>query len=153
MKTINDVIAEHAFFRDLSAEDVAFIAGCGKNVIFQDGEAIAKPGDKADEFYLIKEGQVVISLEVPPKEPFVFQTLGEHEILGLAWLIPPYQWSVSAQAIQRTRAVSINGECLRDKCELDPRLGYRLMKHLVQEMVKRENALRLHLLDVYGGPQ
>lgn len=150
MKTISETLSEHSFFRDLSSEDLAFVSGCGKNVIFHEKDAIANPGDSADEFYLIREGRVVISIETPPRKPFVFQTLGENEILGLAWLIPPYQWTVSAHAVQRTRAIAINGACLRDKCEQDPRLGFKLMKHLVNELVKREDALRLHLMDVYS---
>lgn len=150
MKTISEILIEHAFFRDLPAEDIAFIAGCGKNVIFQEGQLIAKPGDPANDFFLIREGKTVISIEVPPRKPFAYQTLGEQEILGLAWLIPPYQWTVSAHAVERTRAIALDGACLRDKCEKEPRLGYKVMKHLVQELVKRENSLRLHLLDVYG---
>lgn len=150
MKKIVDILSEHSFFQGLSPEDLAFISGCGKNVLFEEKTVIAKPGDAADEFYLIRHGQVALILEIPPHQPFIFQTLGENEILGLSWLIPPYRWTVSAQIIQPMRAVAINGACLREKCEKDPALGFKLMKHLVQVLVAREEAARLHLLDVYG---
>jgi CRP/FNR family transcriptional regulator, cyclic AMP receptor protein len=150
MKTINDILSEHSFFQGLSSEDLSFISGCGKNVIFQEQQVIANPGDSADEFYLIRDGLIAITLETLLHKPFVFQTLSTNEIVGLSWLIPPYQWTVSAHAVQRTRAIAINGSCLRDKCERDPRLGFKLMKQLVKELVKREDAIRLHLLDVYG---
>lgn len=149
-RTISDLIMEHTFFQDLPKEDISFIAGCGKNIFFKENEIIAKPGDIANEFYLIRDGKVAITLEMPPSKLFVFHTFGANEIFGLAWLIPPYRWSVSAQAVENTRVVGFNGACLREKCEKDPRLGYMLMKHLVQELVKREDAFRLHLLDVYG---
>jgi CRP-like cAMP-binding protein len=149
-KTIADILNEHSFFEGLSPEDLSFIAGCGKNVLFKEGEIIAKPGDPANEFYLIREGHVVLSIEIPPRKSFVYQTLGPNEILGLAWLIPPYLWTVSAKAQVITRAIAIDGSCLRKKCENDPGLGYKLMKHLVQVLVRREEATRLHLLDVYG---
>ncbi len=150
MKTIADILKKHSFFQGLSPEDLEFIAGCGKNVHFDEKTQIAKPGDAADQFYLIREGQAALILEIPPHKPFIFQTLGVNEILGLSWLIPPYRWTVSALAVQRVRAIAIDGACLRKKCENDPALGYKLMKHLVQVLVVREEAARLHLLDVYG---
>lgn len=150
MKTILDILGEHSFFQDLSKEHLEFIAGCAKNVAFKEKEVLANPGDPADEFYLIRHGQAALILEVLPHKPFIYQTLGENEILGLSWLIPPYQWMVTVQAVQALRAIAINGACIREKCEQDPVLGFKLMKHLVQVLVKREEAARLHLLDVYG---
>lgn len=153
MKTIADILNEHSFFEGLSREDLAFVAGCGKNVYFHEGQVIASPGDSANEFYLIREGHVALSVGAPPRKPFIFQTLGVNEIVGLSWLIPPYQWTVSAQAQCMTQAIALDGVCLRHKCENDPRLGFKLMKHLVQILVMRQDANLLHLLDVYGGSQ
>ncbi len=150
MRTIADILSKHAFFEDLSPEDLAFIAGCGKNVVFREGDLIAKPGDPANEFYLIREGHVSLILETPTQKPFVFQTVGPDEILGHSWLIEPYIWTISAKAILQTRAVSFDGKCIREKCEKEPRLGFLLMKHLTAILAKREEAAMLHLLDVYG---
>ena len=66
MKTIADILNEHSFFQDLSPEDLAFIAGCGKNVVFQEGQIIASPGDPANEFYLIRKGQCCSLARNPP---------------------------------------------------------------------------------------
>ena len=150
MKKIVDILVDHSFFQELSKEDLAFIAGCGKNVVFEEKQIIAKPGDAADEFYLIRHGQAALILELPPHQPFIYQTLRENEILGLNWLIPPYRWTVTVQAIHSLRAIAIDGACLREKCEKDPTLGFKLMKHLVQVLVNREEEARLHLLDIYG---
>lgn len=149
MKQMID-LREHFFFKDLSSENLAFVAGCGKNVLFKKGEVIASPGDLANAFYLIRDGQVATSLEIFPGKPFIFQTLGKNDILGLSWLIPPYRWTVAARAIQETHAIALDGSCLRKKCEEDPVLGFEMMKRLVQLLISREEAARLHLLDVYG---
>ena len=152
MKTVADILKEHDFFEGLSKEQLDFIGGCGKNVVFKEGASIANIGDSANEFYLIRDGHVALMIEAPPRKPFLFQTLGSNEIVGLSWLIPPYLWTVSAQAVALTQAIAFDGACLRQKCESDPRLGFNLMKHLVKIMVVREDACRLHLLDVYGEP-
>ncbi len=150
IKTIADIIHEHSFFKGLSKEQIEFIAGCGKNVVFEEGKIIANPGDPADEFYLIREGQVALSISVPPRKPFLFQTLGVSDLVGLSWLIEPYLWTVSAQALTLTKAIALDGACIRKKCENDASLGYKLMQHLIKILVMREDACRLHLLDVYG---
>lgn len=150
MKTIADILKNHSFFQELPQEDLTFIAGCGKNVVFEEGQMIADPGDPANHFYLIREGQVALTIAIPPRKPFLFQTLGPNEIVGLSWLIPPYVWTISAQAVSLTKTIEFDGACLRQKCEGDPRLGYELMKHLIKILVMREDAVRLHLLDVYG---
>ena len=141
---------EHSFFQGLTPEELTFIAGCGKNMHFKEGEIIAGPGDPANTFYLIREGHVALFIESHPKKSFTYRTLGANEILGLEWLIPPYRWTVSAQVKSDTRAIALDGVCLREKCEKDTSLGYKLMKHLVQIMVMREEAIRLRLLDVYA---
>lgn len=150
MKKIVDILGDHSFFQELSKEHMAYIAGCGKNVVFEENKIIAKPGDAADEFYLIRHGQAALFLDIPPHQPFIYQTLCENEILGLNWLIPPYRWTVTARAIKTLKAIAINGACLRKKCEEDPTLGFKLMKHLVQMLANREEQARLHLLDIYG---
>lgn len=145
-----DIISGHPFFQGLSSENLAFAASCSKNILFNEGQVIANPGDSANDFYLIREGQVSISLELPPRKTFVFQTLSENDILGLSWLIPPYRWTVSARAIKATHAIALDGSCMRKKCEENPQLGFILMKHLVEILAAREEAVRLRLLDVYG---
>lgn len=153
MKKIVDILGEHSFFQDISKDDLEFIAGCGKNVIFNEKEMIARPGNPADKFYLIRQGHAALILEIPPFKPFIYQTIGENEILGLSWLIPPYRWTVAVQAMQTLKAIEIDGACIREKCEKNPILGFKLMKHLVQILVSREEAARLHLLDVYGNKE
>lgn len=150
MKQMIEILREHSFFQDLSEEDLKFVSGCAKNVVFNERDTIARVGDLSSCFYLIREGQIALSLDVTPGKPFVFQTLNSHDIVGLAWLIPPYRWTVTAQAIQSTSTIAFDGARIRKKCEEDPSLGFALMKHIVQLLIFREDALRLHLLDVYG---
>jgi hypothetical protein len=49
-----------------------------------------------------------------------------------------------------TRAVSLDGVCLRGKCDEDPRLGYELMRRFARIIMDRLSATRLRLLDIYG---
>jgi hypothetical protein len=80
----------------------------------------------------------------------VFATEGEGSLVGASWLVPPYRWRFDARATELTRAIGINGQCLRDKCEADHDLGYAMMKRFLPVFVQRLTDARLQLLDVYG---
>ena len=53
-------------------------------------------------------------------------------------------------ATELTRAIALDGKCLRDKCEQDHSLGYELVKRFAQIIERRLQATRLQLLDIYG---
>jgi CRP-like cAMP-binding protein len=80
----------------------------------------------------------------------VVDTIGEGEILGWSWLLPPYHWKFHARATEAVRAIALDGKCLRTKCEQNHDLGYELLKRFSQIMSRRLDATRLQLLDVYG---
>jgi hypothetical protein len=48
-------------------------------------------------------------------------TVGAGEVLGWSWLVPPYRWNFDARALEPTRAIALDGKCLRTKAEQDPR--------------------------------
>ncbi|SRR5579885_302934 len=62
---------------------------------------------------------------------------------------PPYRWHFSAKALEVTRAIALDGVCLRNKCVEDHDLGYELMSRIAQTIIQRLQATRLQLLDVY----
>ena len=51
--------------------------------------------------------------------------------------------------MELTRAPALDGECLRNKSEIDNCLGYELLKRFSQVMVDRLQAARLQLINVY----
>ncbi len=150
MQTLEAVLAEHAFFRGLPPDDLQLIAGCGSNVRFQGGEDIFHEGDSSDRFYLVRHGRVALEISSPERGRMIIQTLGEGDLLGWSWLVPPYRMSCDARAVELTRATAFDGACIRKKCEADPRLGYELLKRFAQIIGQRLQATRLQLLDVYG---
>lgn len=147
---LESVLAEHPFFRDLPPDDLAYIAGCARNVRFEEGQYIFREGEQADHFYLIRHGRVALEIFVPERGPLVTETVAEGEVLGWSWLFPPYRWSSDARALEVTAAVALDGACLRAKCETDTRLGYELMRRFAQIIMERLHATRVRLLDIYG---
>jgi CRP-like cAMP-binding protein len=151
METLGRILAEHPFFKGLEEPYLQLLVGCASNVRFNAGEVIFREGEEANRFYLIRQGKVAVETFAPGRGPIIIQTLGEGELVGWSWLIAPYRWRFDGRAVELTRAIALDGECLRGKCEEDHNLGYELMKRVAHVMEQRLEATRLQLLDVYGG--
>ena len=151
METLERIIAEHPFFEGLESYYTELLTGCASNVRFAAGTYIFKEGEEANQFYLIRHGKVALEMFTPYSRPLTVETLEQGDVLGWSWLVPPYIWNFHARAIQETRAIALDGKCLRAKCAQDHDLGYEVLTRFSQLMVRRLHATRFQLLDVYAG--
>jgi CRP-like cAMP-binding protein len=150
METLERIVAEHPFFAGLEEQYLHLLVGCASNVRFEAGSSILREGEEASQFYLIRQGKIALEISAPPRGRLTVETLGEGDILGWSWLIPPYYWSFSARAVELTRAIALDGKCLRAKCEENHDLGYELLKRFARILERHLEATRLQLLDVYA---
>jgi len=150
MKTIENLLKEHHFFSDLEQEYIETIAGCGSNIVFEKDTYIAREGEEANQFFLVKTGKIAIDILEPKHGPIIIQTVQEGDIFGWSWIIAPHYWRFDARALETTHAIALDGKCLREKCEEDNKLGYQLLKRFSGVLAKRLEMARMQLLDIYG---
>lgn len=149
METLEPILAGHSFFKDLDKKYLALVTGCASNVRFEAGKFIFREGEEAHQFYLIRQGKVSVEIFTPNRGHITLETLDEGHILGWSWLIPPYQWHFDARALEPTRAIALDGKCLRKKCEEDHDFGYEFVKRFSHIMEQRLSSARIQLLDLY----
>jgi CRP/FNR family transcriptional regulator, cyclic AMP receptor protein len=149
METLEGLIAEHPFFKGMEMPHLKLLVSCASNVRFEPGQFVFREGAEANQFYLIRHGRVTLEIHAPPRGSIIIQTLGEGDVLGWSWLFPPYRWKFSAKAIESTRAIALDGKCLRGKSEEDHDLGYELQKRFARVIQERLQATRLQLINVY----
>jgi len=152
VENLERILADHPFFHELPPAHLSVVVGCAANLRFEAGAFLFRAGEEANQFFLLREGKVALEVTAPGRPPLVLQTVGAGDILGWSWLIPPYHWMFDARADEQTRAVALDGKCLRAKCEGDHDLGYELLKRFAHIMEQRLQATRLQLLDLYGAP-
>jgi CRP-like cAMP-binding protein len=152
MQTIRDELAHHPIFSSLDSRDVDLIAGCGTNAHFGRDDYLFREGEPADRFYVVRHGSVALETAAPQAGILTIETIEKGEVLGWSWLFPPYRWHFSARALEPVRAVSLDGACLREKCEQDHDFGYALMRRFGAIVIERLQATRLQLLDLYALP-
>jgi len=150
VENLERIIRAHPFFAGLDDGFCALVCGCAKNVRFAADDYLLREGAEASEFFLVRAGRVALEIAAPGHGTLRITTLGEGEIVGVSWLIPPYRWSYDARALESVRAISIDARCLRDKCEEDHHLGYEMMKRVVPIVANRLQAARMQLLDLYS---
>jgi len=150
--SLEPLLREHPFFREKDEHILQLVTSCAENIRFSAGEFIARQGEPADEFFLIREGRIALEMPAPQGGAILLQTADEGDVVGFSWLVKPYQWHYDLRAMTDLRAFSIDGRCLRQKCEDDPRFGFLMMKRFSKLMAEQLEVLRLQLLNLYPGP-
>lgn len=149
MEDLSGILRNHPFMKDLEENYLKQITGCASNAVYTEDEVIFKEGDKAEKFYLIRSGKVALEINGRDKGNLRILTIGPGQILGWSWIVSPYKWHFEACALEEVRAIELDGECLRNKCEEDPKLGYEMLKRFAHILEQRLQSTRMQLLDVY----
>jgi CRP/FNR family cyclic AMP-dependent transcriptional regulator len=150
MQTLETILSEHYCFKGLDKKYLDMIVKKAADVRFKEGEFIFHENDKADKFYIIEEGIVALETKLAPdRDPITIQMIGEGDVLGWAWLFPPYLCHFDAKAVAPTRAAALDGTFIRTKCDEDHELGYELLKRFVYIIQQRLQAVRLQNPNMY----
>jgi CRP/FNR family cyclic AMP-dependent transcriptional regulator len=143
----------HPFTRDLSEAQVDRLEPCVRPLRFPSGALVFREGAEADTLYLVVSGRVVLEQHVPGKGDLRVETLTGGDILGLSWLLPGGRWVLEARAVEPTEALALDAKALHAIMEGDAPLGLALAKHVIQQLYRRLEHVRLQRLDVYrAGP-
>ena len=151
-KSLASLLAEHPLFEGFDPDTMAFIGGCATNHHFPIDSFLFHADAPAETFYLLREGDVALQLEMPGRRRLVVQSIHPGQIAGASWILPPYRWRFDARAVSAVRAIGIDAACLRDKCDDNPGLGYRLFKRFLPVVADRLLAARMQLMDLYAPP-
>ncbi len=146
---VEETIQQHPLFANFSAEYLAVLTVHATEARFSAGDFLFREGQESSRFHLIQSGRVSVEVSVPGHGAIEIKNLGEGDILGWSWLFPPYSHHSDARALEQTRTFAFNGKALREQCDLDPILGYDLMKRFARIMMSTLQSTRLQLIDLH----
>jgi CRP-like cAMP-binding protein len=121
-----------------------------REVSFPGGTRIFEEGGRADRFWIVRGGQVVLDLHVPGRRAAVVDTLSGGDLLGWSWLLPPYSWHLGAEAVRSVVAEEFDATVVRALCQADPLFGRALYRSVAEVVAHRLHNSRKRLLDLYG---
>ncbi|MFF8669755.1 cyclic nucleotide-binding domain-containing protein [Streptomyces sp. NPDC015242] len=121
-----------------------------REVSFDAGTRLFEEGLRADRFWIVRTGTVLLDLRVPGRRAAVVESLGHGELVGWSWHFPPYVWHLGAQAATPVRAYEFDARAVRDMCAGDPEFGRAVAQWVGRVIADRLHASRVRLLDLYA---
>src|SRR5215510_5473980 len=101
-------------FEHATVEQLGRIAGLTQEVHFQPGEIIFREGEPGDALYLLLSGQVFIE-----KNGHILREMKEKEAFGTLEVLDFHPRAITAKAVDRVRALKLNGQEFHDLLSLD----------------------------------
>lgn len=121
-----------------------------REVSFPADTRLFKEGHRADHFWTVETGTVVLEMAVPGRRPAVVETLRSGDMVGWSWLTPPYTWHLGARTTSPVRALEFDSKQVRAMCEADPEMGRAVATRVAEIIGHRLHQARTRLLDLYG---
>jgi CRP/FNR family cyclic AMP-dependent transcriptional regulator len=151
-KQETSVLGAQPFLRGMPPAQLAELAEMCEHVTVPAGRRLFEEGSAAGRFWIIDAGQVTLDASVPGRGRVIIETLGRSDVIGVSWMLPPYQWRFGAVATQPTQAFAFDARAVRAACDCDPVLGYELSRRFSAVVVRRLQATRARLLEAWGAP-
>jgi CRP-like cAMP-binding protein len=122
----------------------------GETIFEESGSFLAtariyEKGEEATHFMLLTDGKVDIALTLGTGEKAVVGTLVSGDVMALSALIPPYHLSATGIAKEDGKLIQIKAVALRQLCDENPELGYRLMQGVAKGIMTRLQDTRVEL--------
>jgi len=144
---------KHPFLDALAPKHQKAIERISHVAQFKEGELLFHQGAPDDRIFLIHDGKVALQVFAPGRGGVTIDSAGPGDYVGWSWVVPPFRAHYDALATEPVIATGVDANALRDLCEQDHELGYRVLSSMVKLMEHRLQGTRLLLLDLYGTSQ
>lgn len=137
------------WFMDLNPDQLDRLAAIAETCHAEPGEVLFHEGDRKGRLYIVIEGQVEITYQIPSRGQLAIFTAEPLDIIGWSSMTPIVRQLVGS-AVAKTNAtlLSFDGGTLRLLCDEDHDLGYVIMRRLANVIASRLLVTRLTLTDL-----
>ena len=127
----------------LNDAELSSIAIICTNTSMAEGDPLFTEGQRAEHIYIVTSGRIALQKSLRDrrkKSQIGAATIAfcqPDEIVGWSALVEPYRYTLSATAWEPTQLLSIRASLLRRAMELNPDVGFRIMRSLSEVMARR----------------
>lgn len=144
-----ELISRSTFLTELRDKDQEFLSSVATELSVPAGTVVMREGEAADRFFIVANGKVGLEVVSEGRAPVVIETLGTGDLLGISWLFPPFYWAWTARAVTDATLASFDALEVRERAEIDRELRERLLELIGRASIRRLQATRLQLLNLY----
>lgn len=121
-------------FAGLSEDELGAVAAVCQERKLQRGEVLAEQGAPGDEFFVVTEGFLEISVSGEDTSAQVLVNLGKGQIIGEMALIDQGPRSATVRAVSDAVVQVINRKDFEALCNENTRIGYTVMKDIAADL-------------------
>jgi CRP-like cAMP-binding protein len=140
-----EVLRRYPYFVGVSEESLKAVAMLADARSVPAGTQLFSEGDTASMLNIIVRGKVEIQYTLGSGERRTVDTLVDGDILGWSALVEPHKYTAIGMAKTDLELVSIQAKKLRDLCDRDPTMGYRLTTQIAKLLAHRLEGARIQL--------
>jgi len=133
-------LQSHPFLDGVDDRLLSMLLSGAESFRFHSGEYLGRFGNPAKDFFLIQTGHVSVLASGNVRQEVC--RVGPGEVVGWSWVVPPYRWQFSCQAVGEVTGIRFNADWLRQRCEEHHELGYVILQHLLAVVANRLAATR-----------
>ena len=149
-QSTTEYLSTHEFFSEFNDDVLKFLCECSSSREIKKGQILFRQGEKADKFYVVRNGSISIQMPAIMGPTVDIQTLGKDQVLGWSWLISPYKWNFQTQAEEDSELLQFDRIAILARCEQESKFGYELLKKFAGLMSVRLNAARQKMMDEWN---
>lgn len=135
-------------FHGMDKAHLDHLMACATEREFARDEVIFRCGDPAAFFYLIYIGEVAIRIPGYERGDSNVQVLSTGNVLGVSWLMEPYEYRFDAVAVEPTRTLAFDAAALRKQFTADYHFGYDMLLRFTSTIARRLEAARLQMREM-----
>lgn len=143
-----ELLRRYPYFAGVSDQSLKEIAMIAEEKTAPAGTRMFGEGDPANCLYVIVKGEVNIDYILGNGEIRTVDTLVDGDLLVWSALIEPYKTTAIGTTTKECDLLCVNAPRLRDLCEQDPLLGYRLTAQVAKLLAHRLEGARVQLAAV-----
>lgn len=143
-----ETLRRYPYFAKVSDESLKKVAMIAGELTATAGTTLFSEGDRADKLYILVDGEVDIQYSLGTGELRTVDTLVAADLMMWSALVEPFRSTASAIVRKDARCVVIDSPKLRELCEQDSALGFRLLNSICKLLATRLEGARVQLATV-----
>lgn len=143
-----ELLRHYRFFDHLSDEQLKAVAMISDLESHPKGSLVARENSAASKLFLLLEGDIDLIYSGGGEGAIVNALVGSiapGEVFGVSSLIEPYEFISSVRAASTVRVIAIDATALKALFEIDPKLGYALMRKISSAVLERLKFTQMEL--------
>jgi CRP/FNR family transcriptional regulator, cyclic AMP receptor protein len=145
MVAVSD-LKEILILAQLKDEMLTKLKSVVKQVEYQENELVFDEGGKAESFFMIKQGKVLLEKRISNHVTISLGAVKQGYSFGWSAILGRLPFSMSAKCAEKSTILTMKSDAVFPILDTDPAMGYIFMQHLGAVMKNRIDRMEEQLL-------